>query len=128
MALRYFYEDYPELHVIAAGSLLEFAMREIPFPVGRVQFINMYPMNFIEFLMAIGKMKAAEIIQKPPEKLPDSIHDMLLDELRKYLFVGGMPECVKVYRQRESMRDSFEVQAELITAFQQDFSKYAPFT
>ena len=62
MALRYFYEDMSDLHVIAAGSLLEFAMKDIVFPVGRVQFMNMFPMTFAEFLIAMGKGRAAEII------------------------------------------------------------------
>lgn len=91
MSLRYFYEEMPGLHVIAAGSLLEFAMKEISFPVGRLQMLNMAPMNFYEFLLATGKEKAGEIILSKPEKLPEAIHNMLLDALRQYMFVGGMP-------------------------------------
>ena len=128
MALRYFYEECPELHVIAAGSLLEFAAKDISFPVGRVQFLNMFPMNFMEFLLATGKTIAADIIQSPPAKQPDSVHTMLLNELRKYFFVGGMPECVKEYIRTGKIHDSFEVQAELGNAYRQDFSKYAPYS
>ena len=128
MALRYFYEECPELHVIAAGSLLEFAAKDFSFPVGRVQFLNMFPMNFVEFLLAAGKTIATYIIQSPPDKQPDSVHTMLLDELRKYFFVGGMPECVKEYIRTGKIRDSFEVQAELANAYRQDFSKYAPYS
>ena len=126
MALRYFYEECPELHVIAAGSLLEFAMRDISFPVGRVQFLNMVPMSFVEFLMATNNDIAAETVLAPPSRLPESVHNMLLEELRRYMFIGGMPECVLVYARSRKMRDAFEVQAELINAFRQDFSKYAP--
>jgi uncharacterized protein len=125
-ALRYFHEEVPELQVIAAGSLLEFAMKEISFPVGRVQFLNMGPLSFAEFLQATGKEKAAEVILSPPQKQPESIHTMLLAELRRYLFVGGMPECVRTFAQTGKIRDSFEIQAELVNAYRQDFSKYAP--
>ena len=125
-ALRYFYEDCPELHVIAAGSLLEFATRDISFPVGRVQFLNMVPLNFSEFLRATGKDGAADLIAAPPVRHPDVIHQMLLDEVRHYLFVGGMPECVAAYAASGRIRDAAEVQVELVDAYRQDFSKYAP--
>ncbi|MCD6334378.1 MAG: ATP-binding protein [Candidatus Latescibacteria bacterium] len=126
MALRYFYEAYPELHVIAAGSLLEFATRGMSFPVGRVQFLDMAPMSFVEFLWATGKTIAADIVLSPPERHSDQVHTMLLDEVRRYLFIGGMPECVREYVRTGSIRDAFEVQAELVHAYRQDFSKYAP--
>lgn len=125
-ALRYFYEEMPQLHVIAAGSLLEFTMRDISFPVGRIEMIQMNPMGFIEFLWAINKSKAAEVLLEPPGKLPGTIHDMLLDECRCYLFIGGMPECVKRYSETGRMQDVFEVQSNLINTFRQDFAKYAP--
>lgn len=125
MALRYFYEEIPELHVISAGSLLEFAMKDISFPVGRVQTMNMNPMGFVEFLLATGKSKLAELLIIP-QKLSDTIHKTLLEELRLYLFIGGMPECVKRYAETGRIRDAFEVQNELVNTFRQDFSKYTP--
>lgn len=124
-SLRYFYEQLPELHVIAAGSLLEFAMGELPFPVGRVQLLNMYPMNFGEFLAATGNKPAAELIRAEPKELSVTVHEMLNNELRKYFFIGGMPECVKIYAETNSMKDVFEIQSDLIGTFRQDFSKYA---
>ena len=127
MSLRYFYEDLPDLHVIAAGSLLEFSLQDISFPVGRIQFLNMYPMNFIEYLWAIDKIKAAEIIQSPPSKQPITIHKMLLELLRYYMFIGGMPECVQTYINTGSMQQIFDVQANLIITYRQDFAKYAPY-
>ena len=127
MALRYFYEDCPDLHVIAAGSLLEFAMRDVSFPVGRIQFLNMVPLSFAEFLIATGKDVAAEVILSPPAGVSESVHGMLLEEVRKYLFIGGMPECILAYARSGRMREAFEVQAELVNAFRQDFSKYAPY-
>ncbi|MFQ5652015.1 MAG: ATP-binding protein [bacterium] len=126
MALRYFYEEFPELHVIAAGSLLEFAFKDISFPVGRIQISSLYPLNFVEFLQAAGKTLAAEIVQTAPAPQPDSVHRMLLEEVRKYLFVGGMPECVLAYVRTGRLRDALEVQADLVNTFRQDFSKYAP--
>ena len=126
MALRYFYEEMPQLHIIAAGSLLEFAIRDVSFPVGRIHMLHMNPMGFIEFLWATGKSKAAEAILDVPRKLPDAVHEALLEELRHYLFVGGMPECVRRYSETRRMRDAFEVQSDLVNSFRQDFSKYAP--
>jgi len=128
MSLRYFHEDLPEMHVIAAGSLLEFAMKDISFPVGRVQIMNMTPMNFYEFLKATDKDKAAEIICAEPAKLSESLHNMLLESLRQYMYIGGMPECVEVWRNSNSMADVFEIQSNLLETYRQDFSKYAPYT
>ena len=128
MALRYFYEDFPELHIIAAGSLLEFALKNISFPVGRVQLLHLPPMNFIEFLLANGKKQAAEVVQNKPARQPDSVHTMLLEEVRQYLFVGGMPECVGAYMRSNKLRDPAEIQADLVNTFRQDFSKYAPYS
>ncbi len=128
MALRYFYEEIPDLHVIAAGSLLEFSMSDISFPVGRIQFLDMIPLTFGEYLLAIGKNEAADIVSSEPRAVSDSIHRLLLDELRKYCFVGGMPESIKVYVESKSLKESFSVHRELCESFRHDFSKYAPRT
>jgi len=125
VSLRYFYEQMPDLHVIAAGSLLEFTLQDIPFPVGRVQLVNMYPMSFYEFLKATGNAIAADIIIEKPKELPESIHTLLTNELRKYFFVGGMPECVKTFVETNRLADVFEIQSDLINTFRQDFVKYA---
>ncbi len=125
VSLRYFYEELPELHIIAAGSLLEFAFKDIPFPVGRVQLLNMYPMSFYEFLKATGNDIAADLIYGEPKPLSESVHNMLNDEIRKYFFIGGMPECVKTYLETKSLAEVFEIQSDLINTFRQDFAKYA---
>lgn len=128
-ALRYFYEEIADLHVIAAGSLLEFALSEISFPVGRVQFLEMGPLNFIEFLLAVHKPQLAELVLQGPQNghtLGDVVHQELLAETRKYFFVGGMPEAVAVFSASQSFRDSFAVHAELVAAFRDDFAKYSP--
>lgn len=128
MSLRYFYENMPDLHVIAAGSLLDFAIKDISFPVGRVNIKSMYPMNFYEFLLAVGSDKLAEKIVSFPEKLPDSIHKALLDKLRQFLYIGGMPECVDVWIKTQSYNEVFQVQSDLLESYRQDFSKYTPYT
>ena len=100
-------------------------MRDISFPVGRVQIINMFPLTFAEFLLAAGKTLAAEVILWPPQKQPESVHKMLLDELRQYRFAGGMPESVKAYIDAGRISEALVVQSDLINAFRQDFSKYS---
>jgi hypothetical protein len=127
-SLRYFYEQLPSLHVIAAGSLLEFALKDISFPVGRVQLLNMQPMNFYEFLLATGKELAAEVILNEPRVLSEGVHTAIREELRKYFFVGGMPECVKTYAAENSMGSVIEVQSGLLETFRNDFPKYTRHT
>ena len=117
MALRYFYEEMPQLHLIAAGSLLEFALSEISFPVGRIQYLHMTPMTFSEYLMAMGNEKALEIIQYKPQKLPEPIHLSLLRDLKTYFFVGGMPESVKSFVQTGSIAECFKIHEELVHSF-----------
>jgi len=125
-ALRYFYEQMPQLNVIAAGSLLEFAFGEISIPVGRVQYLNMHPMTFHEYLTAIDKESMAGYTLEPPDKVDPHIQKKILEELRNYFFIGGMPECVKVYRDSTSMIEAFHVQSEILDSYREDFSKYTP--
>ncbi len=127
-SLRYFYEQVPELHIIAAGSLLEFALSEISFPVGRLQMFNMYPMTFLEFLNATGKELLANWLNQPHEDYPDTIIDLINNEMYTYFIVGGMPECVRVYMNTGSIIDVIHTQNDLIATFRQDFSKYAGHT
>ena len=126
MALRYFYEQMPELHVIAAGSLLEFAFGEISIPVGRVQYLHMHPMTFHEYLLAMGKEPMAEYVLISPANVDKTVQEMILNELRNYFFVGGMPECIKTYRDSGSMVEAFHVQSEILESYRDDFSKYMP--
>ncbi|MFI4911119.1 MAG: ATP-binding protein [Sedimentisphaeraceae bacterium JB056] len=125
MALRYFYEQIPELHVVAAGSLLEFAFGEISIPVGRVQYLHLNPMTFYEYLLAIDKETMAEKTLTP-QNASELTNEMIFEELKQYFFIGGMPECVKVYRDTHSKIEAFKVQSEIITAYKQDFAKYKP--
>jgi predicted AAA+ superfamily ATPase len=126
-ALRYFLEEMSDLHVVAAGSLLEFALEDIAFPVGRIQFLNLHPLSFAEYLEATGREEAAQIVLGPPKALSQTVHEYLCEELRRYFFVGGMPECVKSYVDSGSVQEAFHVQAEICTTYRMDFSKYAPY-
>ncbi|MBM4355051.1 MAG: ATP-binding protein [Deltaproteobacteria bacterium] len=126
VSLRYFKEQLPKLHVVGAGSLLEFAARDISFPVGRVQFLEMFPMTFAEFLWARGKAKAAEVVLKTPSATGEALHAFLMSEMRAYVQVGGMPEAVSVYASSGSLREAGEVQREIVESYRADFSKYAP--
>jgi len=126
VSLRYFKEQLPGLHVVAAGSLFEFALRSLSFPVGRVQFLEMFPMTFAEFLWARGKDKAADAVIGEPGAIGGAVHEFLMSELRSYVRVGGMPEAVSVYSSSGSLRDAGEVQREIVESYREDFSKYAP--
>jgi len=126
MSLRYFYEKLPELHVVAAGSLLEFSFDEISFPVGRVQYLNVHPMTFYEYLLAMGNEPMAALTREPQVDVSEPTQKLILSELKKYLLVGGMPECIKVYRNTRSLLDAFAVQSEIMNSFRDDFSKYKP--
>jgi len=128
MALRYFYEKMPDLHVVAAGSLLEFAFSEISFPVGRIQSMEVHPMNFSEFLLASNYGKAAEICNNQISGVSASIHEFLLEQLRIYWLVGGMPECIKEYVNTKSLKKATEVQYEICETYRLDFNKYKPKT
>jgi predicted AAA+ superfamily ATPase len=126
MALRYFYEQMPDLHVIAAGSLLEFALGEISVPVGRIQYLHIHPMTFREYLLAMGNKVAAECAVRHPSEVEEGLQRQLLKELKAYLLVGGMPECVKVYHETGSLMEAFKVQGEIVGSYRDDFAKYAP--
>ena len=125
-ALRYFYEEMPELHVVAAGSLLEFALEESSFPVGRVQFLNLYPLCFAEYLEAIGNSAAATAVLGNPAEISPAVHELLREELKRYFFIGGMPAPVKAYLENNSLRDAFDVQQEIAESYRMDFAKYTP--
>jgi predicted AAA+ superfamily ATPase len=125
-ALRYFYEELPELHVVAAGSLLEFALKEASFPVGRIQFLTLHPLCFAEYLEATGKQEAMAAILREAAAISLPVHDMLCEELKRYFFIGGMPACVNAYLESGSFTDAFEVQGEIIDSYRMDFVKYTP--
>ncbi len=126
MSLRYFYEQLPEIHLIAAGSLLEFALNSIAFPVGRIQTLEMLPMSFSEYLKANGKGKVNEITISQPKQLSPAVHQTILEEVLTYFFVGGMPEAVNHFSKGGRISEVFEIHADLLYTYVQDFSKYSP--
>lgn len=121
--LRYFYEEFPNLHVIAAGSLLEFAMRKVKsFPVGRVEYMYLHPLNFTEYLEAIGHQAALEQLNTlPPKPLA---HSILLDLFNRYAIMGGMPEVVSTYIENESLTGLPKVYESIWATYQNDAEKY----
>ncbi|MFA6527003.1 MAG: AAA family ATPase [Candidatus Babeliales bacterium] len=125
-ALRYFYEEMPELHVIAAGSLLDFAIEKIGIPVGRVRSLYMYPLSFIEFLGALGKKGSVEqLLELSGNEYSSGVHADLLDMVGKYLAVGGMPEAVNQWVKTGNINECLIVHQDIIDTYQQDFGKYA---
>ncbi len=123
-ALRYFHELMPELHVVAAGSLLEFAVGEHSFPVGRISYLHMRPLTFVEYLWAIGSQPAADLVEAGPRPTDNVIHAVLLRHLRDYFFVGGMPAAVSSFADSGTMFDAFALQDSIVATYRDDFSKY----
>jgi predicted AAA+ superfamily ATPase len=128
-ALRYFYEKLPGLHIIAAGSLLEFTLRsgEISMPVGRVQYLFLRPLSFKEFLLATQNQQTLEFIEQISlnKGIDEDIHKIILEEFKKYMFIGGMPAVIKKYIETGSLLDCQQEQNDLINTYRDDFSKYA---
>lgn len=124
LALRYFYELMPDLHVIAAGSLLDFAIEKVGMPVGRVNTLYVYPLSFIEFLAATdNKAFVQAIVEEHP--FSEINHDKALDLLAKYLVIGGMPEVVREWILTGDLKVCRQTQMELVETYRQDFPKYA---
>jgi len=123
-ALRYFREELPELHVVAAGSLLDLALESIGTPVGRVDFLYMHPLSFVEFLSAAGDEALAQALGAVRE-IPRPAHDLLLVRLGTYLAIGGMPEAVATWVRHGDLPRCRKVLAGLADSYRQDFTKYA---
>lgn len=127
MALRFFKEDYPNLHVIAAGSLLEFTLQELPtFGVGRIHSLFMYPMTFDEFLGANGESGLIEMRNNATAQHPldTAFHEKLIEYFRIYLLVGGMPEAVLAWIKTKDFNSCRSIHEDIILTYEDDFSKY----
>lgn len=127
-SLWFFYEDYPELHIVAAGSLLEFALKKMTsFGVGRVRSLFMYPMSFDEFLSATGRTSWIEAKQQasPDAPLFTALHEQLVEAFRSYLIVGGMPEAVAHWAETGDYLKCQQVHDDIMLSYEDDFSKYA---
>lgn len=121
--LRYFHEEAPELHVVAAGSLLEFALKDVKsFPVGRVEFLHLYPFSFIEYLQAVGHKASLEQLKIIPIKLV--AHKTLLKLFNQYTIIGGMPEVVRVFTNTKSVANLLTVYESIWSSYSSDSEKY----
>jgi uncharacterized protein len=128
-SLKYFYEEANEYHLVAAGSLLGVKTAgEKGFPVGKVNFLHLYPLTFFEFLSALGHEKMRTFLEEINnyESLPNPLHEKLIQLLKVYFFIGGMPEVVAEYAKNESLKVAREIQMEILNAYERDFSKHAP--
>ena len=126
-ALKYFYEEAPTYHIAVAGSLLGVSLhKDVSFPVGKVDEINVYPLNFKEFLLAKGEIEAFKLLQNKDFTTTNLIHDKYIELLRQYYYVGGMPEVVNEYIQTESLKKVREIQLSILKGYEKDFSKHAP--
>ena len=125
-SLKYFCEEAPQYSIIAAGSLLGVALHAgTSFPVGRVDRMHLYPLNFQEFLYAMGEDAAAEILQTKDQRMITVLREKLSDLLRQYYYVGGMPEAVNYYKDNKEFTGVRQIQKNLLAYYQQDFSKHA---
>jgi len=126
-ALKYFQEDANEYHIVAAGSLLGVALHSnISFPVGKVVFMDLYPLTFLEFLDAIGESALVEILHSADWKLITAYKSKYIERLRQYYYVGGMPEAVLKFSENNNFKEVREIQKQILDAYEQDFSKHAP--
>ncbi len=127
-SLRYFYEQQPELYVIAAGSLLDHTLNQMQYsmPVGRVEFAYMHPLNFKEFLWALNEIQLADFIDKieTDNYISDAVHNKILELMRKYFFIGGMPEAVKTYVENQDLIEIERIHENILTSLEYDFAKY----
>lgn len=126
-SLKYFYENAPQYHIVCAGSLLGIALHQgTSFPVGKVDFIKLYPLSFREFLMATGGERFAELLKKQDYEMITGFKQTYIDALKYYYFVGGMPEAVQSFAENKDFSEVRAIQQRILAAYEQDFSKHAP--
>ncbi len=126
-SLKYFYEDAPQYYIVCAGSLLGIALHEgTSFPVGKVDFLKLYPLSFREFLMATDKERFADLLNKQDYQMATSFKQTYIDALKHYYFVGGMPEAVQSFAENKDFNEVRDIQKRILAAYEQDFSKHAP--
>lgn len=126
-SLKYFYENAPQYHIVCAGSLLGIALHQgTSFPVGKVDFLKLYPLSFSEFLMATGNERFAQLLKKQDFEMITNFKQTYIDALKQYYFVGGMPEAVQSFAESKDFNEVRTIQKRILAAYEQDFSKYAP--
>ena len=126
-SLKYFCEDAPEYHIVCAGSLLGIALHEgTSFPVGKVDFMKLYPLSFKEFLLATGKERFVRALEAHDFGLVTSFKQTYIEALKQYYYIGGMPEVVAAFAENSDFNEVREIQQRILNAYEQDFSKHAP--
>jgi len=126
-SLKYFYEDGPQYHIIAAGSLLGMALHSnISFPVGKVAFMDLHPLTYTEFLDALGENPLIEILRNFDWKLITAYKSGYIERLRQYYYVGGMPEAVLRFSENNNFKEVRDIQKQILESYEHDFSKHAP--
>jgi len=126
-SLKYFYEEAPEYHIVAAGSLLGVALHPgTSFPVGKVEFLDLHPLDFIEFLIATGRENLNDLLIKYDTDLLRTFKMKYIEALKQYYFVGGMPEAVAAFSSRSDYSEVRSIHNNILIAYEQDFSKHAP--
>lgn len=126
-SLKYFYENAPQYHIVCAGSLLGIALHGgTSFPVGKVDFLSLYPLSFKEFLIATTGERFAELLDKQDYPMITSFRQTYIDALKQYYFVGGMPEAVQSFTEEKDFNEVRKIQKRILDAYEQDFSKHAP--
>jgi len=127
-SLKYFYENAPQYHIICAGSLLGIALHGgTSFPVGKVDFLKLFPLSFKEFLMATGSERFAKLLDEQDYEMITSFKQTYIDALKHYYFVGGMPEAVQSFAENKDFNEVRDIQKRILAAYEQDFSKHAPY-
>ena len=126
-SLKYFYENAPQYNIICAGSLLGIALHEgTSFPVGKVDFMKLYPLSFKEFLTAVAGKQYAELLDRRDYSMITAFKQTYIDALKQYYFVGGMPEAVRSFAEDKDFKEVRRIQKRILEAYEQDFSKHAP--
>lgn len=126
-SLKYFYENAPQYHIVCASSLLGIALHQgTSFPVGKVSFLKLFPLNFKEFLIATGKEQFAKLLDSQDFQMITRFKETYIESLKQYYFVGGMPEAVKNFSETNDFNEVREIQNRILIAYEQDFSKHAP--
>lgn len=127
-SLKYFFENAPQYHILAAGSLLGVALHQhTSFPVGKVEFLDLYPLSFGEFLLALNKKPLYDLLLSRDWVLITSFKSKFIELLRQYYFIGGMPEAVYSFANENDFKKVREIQTRILNAYEQDFSKHAPY-
>lgn len=126
-SLKYFYENAPQYHIVCAGSLLGVALHEgTSFPVGKVEFMDLFPLSFTEFLMAMEKEQYADLLEKQDFEMVTTFKHEYINLLKQYYYVGGMPEAVLAFSENMDFGEVRRIQQRILDAYEQDFSKHAP--